>query len=91
MTDRHDLDSPEGYIAFFTEVADPENKLGIARMVAAEMLADGNRVRAVLKDHPGMADRFLAAQARLLAAPEADRVEETDSVAQETASDQEET
>jgi hypothetical protein len=66
MSDRHDLDSPEGYIAFCTEVADPENKLGVARMVAAEMLADGDRVRAVLKDHPGMADKFLAAQAALL-------------------------
>jgi hypothetical protein len=64
-------------------VADPENKLGIAQMVAREVLADGNRIRELLADEPGAADRFLSAQAGLVGA-DVKGVSDTDSVAQET-------
>jgi hypothetical protein len=63
-----DLESMQGMIEFFVEVADPEDKLGVAQMVAREVLADGDRIRELLP--PAEAEAFLAAQAALLG-PEA--------------------
>jgi hypothetical protein len=59
-----DLESMQGLIEFFVEVSDPENRLGIAQMVARELLADGDRVRTLLP--AAEADALLLAQARLL-------------------------